>query len=121
MIREFFSETVVGVVMLLLIIILVNPTGMLMATSTEMMLLVGIVLLFGLFALFVWREKAGDEREIMHRMFADRIGFLAGSATLIFGIIIEGLKHNLSDWLLVALGVMVLAKIFGSIYGKIKH
>jgi len=94
---------------------------MLMATSTEMMLLVGIVLLFGLFALFVWREKAEDEREIMHRMFADRIGFLAGSATLMLGIIIESLRHNLSDWLLIALGTMVLAKIFGSIYGKLKH
>ena len=121
MIREFFSETVVGIVMLLLIVILVNPTGMLMATSTEMMLLVGIVLLFGLFTLFVWRERAGDEREIMHRMLADRIGFLAGSATLMLGIIVESFKHELSDWLLLALGVMVLAKIFGSIYGRLKH
>ena len=97
MLKEFFSETVVGIVMLLLIIILVNPMEMLMATSTEMMLLIGIVLLFGLFALFVWREKASDEREIMHRMLADRIGFLTGSAALILGIIIESLRHNLSD------------------------
>lgn len=121
MIRNFLSETVVAIVIILLLFALINPTNVFMTTTLEMMLIVGLVLLFGLFVSFVWREKIQDERDSMLRMMADRVGFLAGSAILIIGIVVESLQHALSDWLLIALAAMIIAKILGIVYGKIKY
>ena len=121
MVKEFLSEIVIAVVMVLLILTLINPTDMLMTTATEMFLVIGLVLLFGLFALFVWGERVQDERDAILRMWADRIGFLAGSSAILIGIVVESLNHNLSDWLLIALAVMIVAKIVGSVYGKMRH
>ena|SRR3989344_4506289 len=121
MIKSFLSEITVAIVIVLLLFVLINPTDLFMTTTTEMMLIVGLVLMFGLFTLFVWREKVQDERDSMLRMMADRIGFLTGSAMLIIGIVIESLRHQLSDWLLIALASMIIAKISGIIYGRIKY
>ena len=121
MIKDFLSEIVIAVVMVLLLFVLINPTNIFMTTAAEMTILVGLVLLFGLFTLFVWREKIQDERDAMLRMMADRIGFLAGSVALMAGIVIESLRHQLSDWLLIALASMIIAKIIGIVYGKIRH
>jgi peptidoglycan/LPS O-acetylase OafA/YrhL len=121
MIKSFLSEIVVAIIIILLIFVLINPTGVFMPTMAEMTLIVGLVLMFGLFTLFVWREKAQDERDSMLRMMADRIGFLSGSTVLIVGIVIESLQHQLSDWLLIALASMVVAKIIGIVYGRIKY
>lgn len=120
MIKDFLSEITVAVVMVILLLVLVNPTEIFMTTSMEMMLVVGLVLLFALFASFVMREKVRDEREAMLRMMADRVGFLAGCAFLMLGVIVESFQHKLSDWLLIALASMIIAKIIGAVYGRIK-
>src|SRR3989344_9064384 len=121
MIRNFLSEIVVATIIVILLFVLINPADIFMPTMAEMTLTVGLVLMFSLFTSFVWREKVRDERDSMLRMMADRIGFLAGSTVLIIGIVIESLQHQLSDWLLMALAVMIIAKIFGIVYGRIKY
>ena len=83
-----------------------------------MAFLTGMVVLYLAFAIFFWREGRGDEREQFHRLFADRIAYLAGSAFLLVGIVISELAHALDPWLIFALALMVIAKIVGLIYGK---
>lgn len=70
-----------------------------------------ILVLFAVFASFILREKTLDERDDQHRTLAGRNAFLAGSATLILGIIAQGYAHAVDGWLVVALIVMVMTKI----------
>ena len=83
-------------------------------------ILLCLVSLFSIFTIFIWREKRGDEREEFHRLFADRLAFLAGSGVLIIGVVIQELNHTLDRWLVTALVVMILGKVIGLIYGKKK-
>lgn len=86
----------------------------------DMMLAVLAIVVFAIFAIFIWKERGGDERENLHRALADRFAFLAGAGVLVLGIIIQELNHQFNYWLVWALLVMVLAKIAGIIYARIK-
>lgn len=118
--ENFKSELGISLGLLALLFVLFNPWNWFMPGFVVMSLLVGIVVLYAAFMTFFWRENHGDERERLHRMFADRIAYLAGSAVLIIGIVISELGHSLNLWLVGALAVMVIAKVIGLIYGKIK-
>jgi len=85
------------------------------------MMVLGLIVVFFVFASFVWRENARDEREGLHKMMAGRIAFLAGTATLVIAIIIQSFRHELDFWLVLTLGIMILAKIIGLLYGRIKY
>ncbi|PCI28569.1 hypothetical protein COB52_03490 [Candidatus Kaiserbacteria bacterium] len=81
-----------------------------------------IVASFGAFAVFVWKERHGDEREQLIRFIASRTAFLATGLVLITGIIVETLTNYMpSPWLGLALVVMVGAKIIGQAYGRKKY
>lgn len=114
------KELVVGLGLVILLFIIFNPWNAFMPSYAVMSLLVGAVILYAAFATFLWRESRGDERERFHRLFADRIAYLAGSALLLVGIVIGELRHALDPWLVYALVLMVIAKIIGLIYGKNK-
>lgn len=92
-----------------------------MPNTLLIMMVVGLVVVFALFASFIWRENAHDEREGLHRMIAGRVAFIVGSGVMVLGIIVQSIKHNLDPWLVFILGVMILAKIGGIIYSRIKH
>ena len=83
-----------------------------------MMLSALLVVVFAFFASFVWREHAGDERESMHRMFAGRVGFLAGCAMLVAGIVFQSFSHTTDPLLVITLGIMIFAKIGALIYSS---
>ena len=85
-----------------------------------MALLIGAIVLYIVFAIFLWREKSGDERDTFHRLFADRIAYLTGSALLVIGIVVGELQHMLDPWLIFALAVMVIAKVGALVYSKMK-
>lgn len=87
----------------------------------DMMVAVFAIVIFAIFAVFVWKEKNGDERENLHRALAARFGFLAGAGVLVLGIVTQGLRHQLDYWLVWALLIMVLAKVAGIIYTKHKN
>jgi heme O synthase-like polyprenyltransferase len=118
--KHFGYELAVSLGLLALLFVLYNPWDLLMPGYLVMSFLVGMVVLYVAFATFLWRENGGDERENLHRMFADRIAYLAGSAILLFGIIIGELNHSLNPWLIGALAAMVIAKVIGFVYGEIK-
>ena len=114
------AELSVGLGLLALIYIIFNPWNVFMPGYVVMGFLIGAVVLYLAFAVFLWKENSGDERERFHRLFADRIAYLAGSALLLIGIVVGELRHALDPWLIYALAVMVIAKVVGLIYGKMK-
>ena len=69
------------------------------------------LVIFGIFASFILREKIFDERDSLHRTLAGRNAFLAGSTILMLGIIIQGYSHSVDPWLVIALIGMIIIKI----------
>jgi hypothetical protein len=48
------------------------------------------------------------------------MAYLVGSAVLLIGIVVGELGRVLDPWLILALALMVMAKVAALIYGKIK-
>lgn len=119
--NNFLQEEVVSLVLIILLVLLLNPFNFWMPTNVLIIMLVGFMVVFALFASFVWRESAKDEREILHRMFAGRVAYLVGTATLVLAITIQCFWHQPDPWLVVTLGLMILAKIVGIAYSKTKN
>ena len=66
---------------------------------------------FLVFAAFVWKERAHDEREEQHRLISGRVSFLCGALVLVLGIVVETYQGTPDGWLIAALAAMVLAKL----------
>ena len=119
--NNLLQEIFVSLVLIVLLVLFLNPFGLWMPTALLMMMVLGFVVMFALFASFIWKENVRDEREGLHKMMAGRIAFLSGTALLVIGIIVQSFKHELDFWLVLALGTMILAKIIGLIYGRMKY
>jgi len=116
--KEHYNEIVVALVLVALLLLFLNPFHLWMP-DTLMYLMVGsLVVLFAIFAGFLWRESALDEREQLHKMIAGRVGYLAGMAVLVVGIAAQGVASHVDPWLVLTLGAMILGKIAGLWYGK---
>lgn len=118
--KHFKGELVVAAVFLALLFVLFNPWHIFMPTYVERMLLAALLVAFGAFVAFIWRENPADEREALHRLYSDRLAFLAGAAILLAMVIVGEWRHQLDPWVLLALGAMILAKTAGLIYTKIR-
>lgn len=112
------SEIIIALVFLVTMFLCLDPLDWYMPSMAEMLFLVLLVIVFAIFSVFIWKEGKGDEREVMHRMLAGRLAFLAGMAVLIVAIVIQSLQHQLDHWLVITLGVMVIAKLVGLLYGE---
>ncbi|MBI3304836.1 hypothetical protein HYZ80_00720 [Candidatus Parcubacteria bacterium] len=119
--NNLIQEIAISLVLIILLVLFLNPFGFWMPTTLLMMMVLGLVVVFVVFASFVWKENTRDERESLHKMMAGRIAFLAGTALLVIGIIVQSFKHELDYWLVFTLGTMILAKIIGLTYGRIKY
>lgn len=119
--NAFANEIITALILVLLIVALLNPFSWFMPSPVVMMLILAVVVVFILFITFVWKERARDERELLHRTIAGRVAFLSGVAMLVLGIIIQGLNHNVDVWLALTLTVMIFAKIITSIYNNLKN
>lgn len=115
------QEIAVSVILIILLILFLNPFGFLMPTTLFMMMVLALIVTFVIFASFMWKEHARDERESLHIMMAGRMAFLAGAALLVIGIVVQSFSHEIDVWLVLALGTMIFAKIIGLIYGRIKY
>ena len=119
--NNLLQEIFVSSVLIVLLVLFLNPFGFWMPNALLMMMVLGLVVVFVVFASFVWKENSRDEREGLHKMMAGRIAFLSGTALLVIGIIVQSFKHELDFWLVLTLGTMILAKIIGLIYGRTKY
>ena len=105
----------------MLLVLLLNPFDFWMPSALLMLLVAGLVAIFVLFVSFIWRENAEDERESLHKSMAGRAAFLAGASVLVAAIVVQSFSHTLDPWLVIALGVMILTKIVGLVYGRMKY
>ena len=111
MTKNDLKQTATAGVLILLLVLILNPSHFWMPTMAHMMLLGAAVVVFGLFASFILRERAGDEREGIHRMLAGRAAFLSGAGLLTIAIIYQSYTDTLDVWLVAVLVAMILAKI----------
>lgn len=112
------NEFYLSLVIILLLIVFLNPFNLFMPPSIVMMLIVGLIVLFGVFAAIIWKEKPRDEREALLSQKAGRNAFLTGATVLIVGIAYEEYHHSLDPWLIYALVAMILGKLLGLWYGQ---
>ena len=119
--NNLLQEVSISGILIILLVLFLNPFGFWMPTALLMMMVLGLVVAFALFASFVWRENHRDEREGFHKMMAGRIAYLTGTALLTLGIIVQSFGHEIDLWLVLILCAMILAKIIGLIYGRLKY
>ena len=121
---KFFKENIyefgIAVVLIILIVSFLDPFMLWMPSNLAMFVLLAALVTFLLFAVFVWQEKARDEREEYHRMLASRVGWLSGASVVMIGLVVQGLQHNIDSWLVYVLLVMVIAKLATHVYVKMK-
>lgn len=119
--NQFIGEIIVILLLLGILFLLINPDDLLMPMSMSMMLTVGFIVVFFMFAGIVWKEKAHDERESLHRSEAGRISFLVGLLTLAAGVVVQSFSHNIDPWLVYTLILMIFSKLVWRIYSQIRH
>lgn len=119
--NSLIQEIALSLVLLVLMVLFLNPMGIWMPGNVVMLMVFILVVVFTLFASFVWREQPRDEREMVHGMFAGRIAFLAGAAVLVAGVIVQGVRHEVDIWLVLAIGAMLFAKILGLVYSRLRN
>ena len=109
--NKITKEIIVSLALIVLAILLLNPFHFWMPDMMVMGMLVALLVFFGIFASFILKEKVFDERDDVNRSLAGRNAFLAGSAILMLGIVVQGYSHKVDSWLVVALIVMIIVKI----------
>lgn len=116
--KQNIQETIISVVFIVLLFLFLNPFGFWMPGMLLYMMIAGLVVSFALFASFIWKEQARDEREQLHKMIAGRVGYLSGIAVLVLGVVVESITSHVDPWLIAVLGAMIVGKIAGHIYGQ---
>ena len=114
--NNFLKESIVAVVLVVLLVVLANPNDILMPTMAQVTMLAVTLAAFALYASYILREKAIDERDVLHRMFASRAAYLVGSSLLIVGIVHGAWKDELDLWLIATLVAMILTKLAARFY-----
>lgn len=116
MTKEFLPEIISAIIFCALALLLINPMHLWMPSMSHMTTVGLATIALAAFVVFVLREHARDERDDTHRAIAGRAAFLAGSAVLIVGIIVQNASHTVDSWLVGALIAMVLAKVGARIW-----
>ena len=118
--KELVSTFGLSLLLLALVSLCLDPIqAKWMPTMFANMVLLAVIVAFIMFAVFIWKEKAPDERAELHRLVADRVAFLFGSGILVFGVLWQTWHHAQNTWLLGALVGMVLAKLAALVYQEL--
>lgn len=109
--KNSLKETVITLALVSVAVLLLNPFDFWMPDVMVICMLASVLALFGLFAIFILRERVVDERDKQHQSLAGRNAFLIGSGIITLGIVVQGYEHSVDPWLVVALVSMVFAKL----------
>lgn len=118
---KYINEITVSVLFILILIMFLDPIMVLMPSQTVYFLMAGIIVLFGIFAGLVWREKALDERDEFHKMLSGRMGYLLGASVLLLGLLVQSSSGHADPWLVLGLGAMVIGKMAGRFWSRINY
>ena len=107
----------VAVVLVVLLVLLTDPFMLWMPPMAAMTVLAAVAVLLCVWAGFIMREGAADEREALHRVRAGRAAYLTAVGVLTTGLIWQGFAlHHIDPWIALALGSIVLVKLASSLY-----
>lgn len=90
-IKYFLSEGLIPLLLIILLILSLNYKAAFMPMTTEMFLIIGLVITFINYLGFIWKEKAQNEREIHHRSRAGRVSFF-------YRFFFTGFRNSLSKF-----------------------
>ena len=93
-----------------LLLALTDPFMVLMPSMAQMTALLIASALLIVWAGLLMREGASDEREIHHRMLADRNAYLVGIGVLTAALLAQGFSHDIDSWIPLSLMAMILTK-----------
>ena len=116
--KQLIIEIVVFFILTLIAVALLVNKDFLMPTSYLAFVSVGFIVSFIGFVMFFWREKAVDEREILHIFIANRLSLLFGSIIAICGIVYQAFSGNIDVWLFFILIAFISAKIISRIHSQ---
>jgi hypothetical protein len=120
--NNFWQEITIALVLVIMLFLFINPFGFWMSSTIYMTVVFVWMVLFVIFAVFIFAEKTRDEREQYLLMSAERVGFIVGCLILVLGVVGQYIFMQTTDLLMVlALSCMILTKVGALIYGKIKH
>jgi hypothetical protein len=119
--NKLVGEILISAVFVILLFSFIDPLDILMPEKMHPFMVAMLLLLLIVFVGFLWKEIPGDEREQFHKYIASRFAYLAVIATLVIGVIVQSLYHKIDPWLIIAVCIIILAKIIGLIYGYFKH
>jgi len=114
--NKYLLEIIFSVILVIALMLCLNPFNLFMPAPIVKLLVVALLLVFGLFSVYVWKERKGDERESFHKILSGHFAFLTGSVILVIGIAVQELNGKLDPWLVIALVGMIIAKVISHIY-----
>lgn len=109
-------EVIAMVLTLGLLVLIANPWYMWMPPMMVMTLAGLLLLALIVYAVFIVREQARDEREEYHRLMISRMTLLTTSTVLVIGMIVGLFQEQVDPWLAVALAVLIATKTVGSLW-----
>jgi cobalamin synthase len=107
-----FGDIIAGLIFAALFVALANPLHFWMPTPVTMLILLIACIVAAVYAGFIMREQREDEREELHRMLADRAGFLGGIGVLTIALVCEGfLLGRIDAWIPLTIAAMIFIKV----------
>ena len=118
---KFAWEVILSLILIILLVALLNPFDYGMPPPVQIAMTISLIIFFLILIGFIWQEKAQDEREYLHRFIANRFAYVTGTSLLVLGIVIQSTRHIVDVWLIITLTAMIIAKLVGVIYSRLKH
>ncbi len=113
------GESVSLIALIILLILFLNPFDIWMPSMMHTTLVGVIAALFLVLLLFMFGQEAKDERDMMHRMFSDRLALLAGVSVLMIALICTAITDQVKESpVVIALGVIALTKYVALQYAR---
>ena len=119
--NKCIGELILSVALIGLLLFFLKPLVVMMPQQMHPVMIPLLVVLFIVFAALLWKEKPTDEREQLHTLIASRFAYFASVAILVIAIIMQHANGSIDPWLIIAVCVMLLAKIVGLLYGNMRH
>lgn len=115
------KEIILTLIFVAFLIFFGNPFSLWMPETAVYMVIGGLFVLTAVYAGLVLREKPQDEREEKHRASAGRLGFISGIIILVIAIAFQSFNSHPDFWLIAALGVMIISKMFALLWKNHKE
>jgi len=114
-------EVIIAILILSILWTFLNPMDLFMPDSTNTMLTLALIITFLVFVALIWREKASDERDLLHIQKSSRISYFIGTTILVIGVVIQATRHQIDPWLLYSLSAIVITKVISRIFHRYRN